>query len=381
MSFSPVTFSGTASGASGTQSTSGTFTAIITGNPDGTVSGTWSFSGTYRDAYVYGTSGVETASGTLTGTGGTTGPWTITLQGGGIQSEGLTLTYANGQYSLAVNAGYPIDYTVNLGYDGLVTYHDVFHFSAQLAAAGTGPGGGTAVFAGTRASYSVAHAGAGLTVTSAADGTHQENGVTRLQFSDMSINLTVGDIAHTITTAQLNSIVELYIAYLNRVPDADGMAFWIGQLKAGQGLDAIGQHFYEAAVQFGNLTGYTATMSNADFVGVVYHNVLGRSQPDAEGLAFWSNALASGAATRGTLVASMLQSAHTFKGDAQFGFVADLLDNKIAVGKLFAINDGLVFNTSDASITQGMAIAAAVTPTSTAAAVGLIGVTDGFSVF
>jgi hypothetical protein len=38
-------------------------------------------------------------------------------------------------------------------------------------------------------------------------------------------------------------------------------------------------------------------MTNADFVTLVYSNVLGRGSPDAGGLAFWSNALASGSAT------------------------------------------------------------------------------------
>ena len=41
--------------------------------------------------------------------------------------------------------------------------------------------------------------------------------------------------------------------------------------------------------------------------------------------------------------------------------------------------DGLVYNSSEDSITHGMAIAAAVTPTSTDAVVALIGVNDGFS--
>jgi hypothetical protein len=157
------------------------------------------------------------------------------------------------------------------------------------------------------------------------------------------------------------------------------MAFWIGQLEAGQSLAQIGDSFYAAALQFPALTGYSQSMSHSDFVTRVYSNVLGRSVPDAEGLAFWSGALANGTQTRSNLVASMLDSAHTFKGDPQYGYVADLLDNKIAVGKLFAITNGLVYNTPEDSISQGMAIAAAVTPSSTAAAVQLMGVTDALA--
>lgn len=379
MSFATLTFGGTASGGSETLSTTGTFTAQVTGNPDGSVTGTWSFNGSYRDASYYGTFGSEKLSGTLTGTGPTDGPWNLNLTGEGLASGAMTLSFANGQYSLAASGAFNVEYTVNLGYGDNYTYHDTFHFGTQLDVAGSAPGGATAMFSGARGSYTISDAGGVLTVASPADGTHQEAGVSRLQFSDMSVNLEVGALAHSITPAQLDSLVELYIAYIARVPDADGMAFWIGQLKAGSSLDQIGQSFYDAAVQFGSLTGYSATMSNGDFVTLVYHNVLDRSQPDAEGLNFWTTALANGQATRGTLVASMLASAHTFKGNAQFGYVADLLDNRIAVGKLFAVTDGLVYNSSGDSITHGMAIAAAVTPTSTDAAVALIGVNDGFS--
>lgn len=240
-----------------------------------------------------------------------------------------------------------------------------------------------ALYSGERSSYTVTLTATGWTVraNTGTDSTDTQVNIQRLQFADQSVNLTVGDLAHSITPAQLDSLIELYIAYINRVPDADGMAFWIGQLKAGQTLAQIGESFYAAAVQFGSLTGYTATMSDADFVRVVYRNVLGRSEPDAQGLAFWSNELATGHSSRGTLVASILASAHTFKGDAQFGYVADLLDNKIAVGRMFAINQGLVYNSSEASISHGMAIAAAVTPTSTAAAIALIGVNDGFDLY
>lgn len=241
-----------------------------------------------------------------------------------------------------------------------------------------GAGVDTATYAGARAGLWVAASGAGFTVSDpgGALGIDTLVQVERLRFDDMTVNLTVGALARQVSSAQLDSLIELYIAYINRVPDADGMAHWIGQLQAGRSLEQIGQSFYEAAVQFSDLTGYSAAMSNADFVTLVYRNVLGRDNPDAEGLVFWSEALGTGQATRGTLVAAMLGSAHTFKGDATYGWVADLLDNKIAAGRWFAIDNGLLYNTSEASITQGMAVAAAVTPEGITAAVALVGLAD-----
>lgn len=238
-----------------------------------------------------------------------------------------------------------------------------------------GLGTDTAVYAGVREAFTL-HLAAHEVVVGRAGLEDTLANFERLQFNDMTVNLSVGRAAGAISPAQLDSLIELYIAYLNRVPDADGMAYWIGQLAAGQTLAQIGEAFYGSAVHFSQHTGYSNTMTDADFVTLVYRNVLGRSSPDAEGLAYWSNALGSGAETRGSLVAAMLGSAHTFKGHATFGWVADLLDNKIAVGKEFAVDSGLVFNTSEDSIVQGMAIAAAVTSSSIAEALELIGVAD-----
>ena len=168
--------------------------------------------------------------------------------------------------------------------------------------------------------------------------------------------------------------MELYVGFFNRVPDAEGLNFWLNQMNQGMTTAQVADSFYACALQYSSLTGYTSSMTNEDFVKVIYKNVLGRSSVDAEGLAYWSGALAQGTESRGSLLEAILGSAHTYQGDAQYGWVADLLTNKFEVGKLFAVDMGLTFNTSEASISRGMEIAAAVTPTDTFAAVQLIGV-------
>jgi hypothetical protein len=118
-------------------------------------------------------------------------------------------------------------------------------------------------------------------------------------------------------------------------------------------------------------------MSDADFVKLIYKNVLGRfgstAPPDVD-VNYWAGDLHSGLATRGSLISTMLVAAHTYKGNSEWGWVPDLLDNKIAVAKTFAIDWGLNYNTPQDSITQGMAIAAAITSTGTQDAIALIGV-------
>jgi len=198
-----------------------------------------------------------------------------------------------------------------------------------------------------------------------------------IKFSDKTINLTVQAKAASAPSADVTRLVELYTAFFNRVPDADGMSFWIDEMKAGKTINQVAEAFYNAGVNYSSLTGFSSSMTNADFINVIYKNVLGRKDgADAGGLSFWESEITSGRETRGTLVTTILDSAHTFKGNATWGWVADLLDNKIAVAKKFSIDMGLNYNTPEESITMGMAIASAITSTDTTAAVTLIGVAE-----
>ena len=204
-------------------------------------------------------------------------------------------------------------------------------------------------------------------------GTSYLNGEKLIEFSDMTVNLEVFVKSKEISEKDLQALIELYIAFFNRVPDANGMSYWIDQLKNGASIAEISKSFYGAALAFSSVTGYSASMSNADFVKIIYKNVLGRNEVDAEGLAYWSSSLSNGSATRASLIATILNSAHTFKGDPTYGYVADLLDNKIKVGLYFAIQQGLSYKTDEISIQKGMAIANAITPTDYFAAIYSVG--------
>lgn len=261
---------------------------------------------------------------------------------------------------------------------------NLFSGGAGNNAINGGDGHDIAMFSGSRLDFTLQNKTGGMFVVEKpnSQGSDTVINVEALKFSDMSINLMIGDNSKTIDAGILKSIVELYIAYFNRVPDADGLNYWINESKAGLNLEQIGQSFYNAAVSpnFTALTHYSNDMSNADFVKIIYKNVLGRDEVDEEGLNYWSDALQSGDKTRGSLIKTILDSAHTSKGKPDYGYVADLLDNKFIVGKYFAIEQGINYNTPQESYSQGVKIAAAVTPTSTQAAISLIGIHDaGFS--
>lgn len=298
---------------------------------------------------------------------------------------GASGTYKVQAYSLTPGAVAPVSFTGTTGDDTLTgaAASETFR-GLQGNDVINGMGGtDTVSYSGTRASYRLFNTGSSITVTDTVqsrDGIDSLLNIERLAFTDMTVNLEIGAKSRTIAPAQLKVLEELYVAFFNRVPDADGLAYWIDQTRAGQTLGSIAESFYSAALLYPTQTGYTAAMTHADFVNVIYRNVLGRTDgADAEGLAYWTNALSSGAQSRGGLVTTILATAHTFKGNATYGYVADLLDNKAAVAQTFAVDMGLNYNTPEASITNGMAIAGAVTSTSTAAAITLIGVTDGFT--
>ncbi|WP_395005630.1 DUF4214 domain-containing protein, partial [Undibacterium sp.] len=235
----------------------------------------------------------------------------------------------------------------------------------------------TMVFSGKLSNYKITHSGNSYQVNakSGNDGNDILTAVEYLQFSDMTVNLTIQDLAKSAPQANVQRLIELYVAFFNRVPDADGLAYWISEMASGKSISQIAEVFYDAGVHFSHLTGFSATMSNTDFINVVYKNVLGRSDgADPGGLSYWNAELVSGKANRGTLVSTILDAAHGFKGDVTWGWVANLLDNKIEVAKTFAIDFGLGYASSDEAIRQGMSIAAAVTPTDIQVALSLIGV-------
>ncbi len=111
----------------------------------------------------------------------------------------------------------------------------------------------------------------------------------------------VGDAA-VMMTEEAQSIVRLYLATLGRGPDDDGLADWTMQRENGMALNAIATGFVNS-VEFQAKYG---SVNNAQFVTLLYHNVLHRA-PDAGGLGLWVNQLNSGA-SRESIVTGFSES-------------------------------------------------------------------------
>ena len=98
-------------------------------------------------------------------------------------------------------------------------------------------------------------------------------------------------------------VTRLYFAYFNRIPDFTGLMYWIDSYKQGTPLISISDAFAGSA----EFTATYGSLSNSDFVTLVYQNVLGRD-PDQGGLDYWTGLLDSSTQTRGQVMVGFSES-------------------------------------------------------------------------
>jgi len=158
-----------------------------------------------------------------------------------------------------------------------------------------------------------------------AEGVDGMGGVATAIFADQTVNLGWLTTARRATEGQVHDMLDMYVAYFDRAPDAYGLNYWLSRLVDGMSLQDIARSFF---VQPETLAAYPPTMTTAQFVTTVYANALGRA-PDAAGLAYWTNDLDTGVQTRD---AFMLAVIYCVK--AEIGRQANdaYLSNKVAVG-------------------------------------------------
>ena len=198
----------------------------------------------------------------------------------------------------------------------------------------------TAVFAGEQTNYTMTFSPDGVTVTDRTDGGLGTIALDNVELIDFGTELPVFGGAmdlrqfggHTALDQEtFESVVEMYIAYFNRAPDAVGLAFWGTAFASGMSLEEIATEF---ATQPETLATYPEDMSNLRFVAEVYENVLGRA-PDIDGLLFWSEQLDEGVIGRGGFILAVLDGVQDGSADRAY------LDQKTDLGALFAVHRGM----------------------------------------
>ncbi len=81
-----------------------------------------------------------------------------------------------------------------------------------------------------------------------------------------------------------SEVLRLYYAVLDRVPEVDGALFWLNAYDSGEWTTRDIAAFFAASPEF--VAVYGPNVPNADFVRIVYENVLDRPADD-EGFNFW----------------------------------------------------------------------------------------------
>ncbi len=169
-----------------------------------------------------------------------------------------------------------------------------------------------------------------------------------LAFADRDLTLSAEGSRYfdeaSLSEADFTQLVELYIAYFNRAPDAVGLNFWTRAFINGTTLDQAAAFFFD---QPETQALYGETIDVPVFVNAVYQNVLGRG-PDDVGLGFWVDALISGGVTEGQFIRDFLQGARAEPGDdADPAFVEQqtkdraFLDTKTDIGMNFGVLLGM----------------------------------------
>lgn len=147
----------------------------------------------------------------------------------------------------------------------------------------------------------------------------------------------------------LESIAQLYVGYYDRAPDPEGLQYWVGRVNAGVSLADIANSFATSPEAIATYPYFAfPNVANAGaFLESVYQNLFGRAI-DADGLAYYSGKLASGATPVGQIIAEILGNAETNTGSPDQAYLA----NKVEVGLDWALTaantPGFTYNTAAA---------------------------------
>jgi T5SS/PEP-CTERM-associated repeat protein len=241
-----------------------------------------------------------------------------------------------------------------------------------------GDGIDTAIYSGSQQSYTLSLSASGTTIEDRREGENGTDMLSGIEFLDFDtdlfggpFNLNVFGGATSLSESDFESLIELYIAYFNRAPDAVGLNFWGTAFANGTPLSEIASLFID---QDETRDLYPASQSDAEFATAVYDNVLGRI-PDQAGLDFWVGVLAdpNSGVGRDQFILEVLAGARAAPdAGADQSFIDQqlvdqkYLSDKTDIGAYYSVHQGLsdvdnasaamaVFDGSEGSISAAVA--------------------------
>ncbi|MBY4678746.1 DUF4214 domain-containing protein [Marinobacterium arenosum] len=86
------------------------------------------------------------------------------------------------------------------------------------------------------------------------------------------------------------ALSKLYFLVFDRIPDTEGLSFWVNEMQGGRSLENISAAFTDSE-EF--TTAYADATTNGAFLDQLYQNAFGRDA-DADGKAYWEGIMADG---------------------------------------------------------------------------------------
>ena len=166
------------------------------------------------------------------------------------------------------------------------------------------------VYSGNSDSYKFYNLGSDMYGVETTSGIDELTGSTLLRFDDKNMNL-ASDIKATfdqVTGLNTDSgkIFRLYNAAFKRLPDPDGLRYWISNFSSGKDDERAVASSFLTSTEF--KLRYGENVSDSNYVNTLYKNVLGRNA-DNRGLNYWLGQLTSGAETRYEVLLGFSESA------------------------------------------------------------------------
>lgn len=179
-----------------------------------------------------------------------------------------------------------------------------------------------------------------------------------------------------ITVAMRTQVSQLYVSLFGRAPDGEGLGFWVGQLDAGKTMAQVAQDMYSVPAARAY---YPAYATNEEIVATFYQNVLGRAVGnDTEGQAFWVAEMNKPGATKGTVIAKLLDTVANYTGTNADGVASKaLFNNKVAVAQYYGEQNGSIAGATTvlSSVTSDVASVATAKTAAAASAAAATGST------
>jgi Ca2+-binding RTX toxin-like protein len=219
-----------------------------------------------------------------------------------VRLNGVSSTLANTQYKDWV-IGNALDNVISTG-----AGDDAIYGGGGNNTIDGGTGTDTLVTGGIVTQYQFGQNGGNIVVTGRG-GADTLTGVEYIGFgsSNYTTDVPLSDAATGNPAHMAKQIADLYVAYFDRAPEAEGFDYWFHEIyTAVKGLRVIAENF-AGSTEYQSV--YPDTLTNSQFVERIYQNLFDR-EPEQGGWDYWSGQLETGSVHRSDFILDVIEGAY-----------------------------------------------------------------------